>query len=39
MVNAQVGPYSRAKKGLRPGDPLSPILLNIVVDVLQVLVK
>jgi hypothetical protein len=32
-VNDQLGTYSQTKKSLRQGDPLSPILFNIVVDV------
>jgi len=31
-VNDEVGPFFQTKKGLRQGDPLSPILLNIVTD-------
>lgn len=37
-VNDQLGPFLKTKKGLRQGDPMSPILFNIVVDVLQELV-
>ena len=37
-VNDQVGPYFQTKKGLRQGDPLSPILFNIVVDMLAIIV-
>jgi hypothetical protein len=32
-VNDQLGTYSQTKKSLRQGDPLSPILFNIIVDV------
>ena len=33
-VNDEIGPYFQTKKGLRQGDPLSPILFNIVADML-----
>jgi retron-type reverse transcriptase len=38
-VNDQVGKNFQTKKGVRQGDPLSPILFNIVVDMLAILIK
>ena len=38
-INAQVGQDFQIKKGLRQGDPLSPILFNIVVDMLVILIN
>jgi hypothetical protein len=38
-VNDDVGHYFQTKKGLRQGDPLSPILFNIMVDLLKVLIS
>jgi hypothetical protein len=38
-VNDQVGPNIQTKKGVRQGDPLSPILFNIVVDMIAILIK
>ena len=38
-VNNEVGPYFQTKKGLRQGDPLSPILFNIVADMLTIFIK
>jgi hypothetical protein len=38
-INDQVGQNFQTKKGVRQGDPLSPILFNIVVDILAVLIN
>jgi hypothetical protein len=38
-INDQVGPNFQTMKGLRQGDPLSPLLFNIVVDMLTILIK
>ena len=38
-VNNDVGRYFQTKKCLRQGDPLSPLLLNIVVDMLAILIE
>jgi retron-type reverse transcriptase len=38
-VNDDLGPYFQTKKGLRQGDPLSPILFNLVADMLAVLME
>ena len=37
-VNDGIGHYFQTKKGLRQGDPLSPMLFNIVVDMLAILI-
>ena len=38
-VNDDIGHFFQTKKGLRQGDPLSPILFNIVVDMLAMLIQ
>jgi len=38
-INDEVGHYFQTKKCLRQGDPLSPIVFNIVADMLAILIK
>jgi hypothetical protein len=38
-LNDQLGPYFSNHKGVRQGDPLSPILFNFVADCLTKMVK
>nr|ABF93982.1 retrotransposon protein, putative, unclassified [Oryza sativa Japonica Group] len=38
-VNYQIGHYFTTHKGLRQGDPLSPLLFNIAADALTLLIK
>jgi retron-type reverse transcriptase len=37
-INDQVGQNFQTKKEMRQGDPLSPLLFNIVVDMLAILI-
>jgi retron-type reverse transcriptase len=38
-VNNNIGHFFQTRKGVRQGNPLSPILFNIVVDMLAVLIS
>jgi len=38
-VNDEVGPFFQMKKELRQGDPLSPILFNLVADMLALFIN
>jgi hypothetical protein len=38
-INGVVGPYFRNKRGVRQGDPLSPLLFDLVVDALVLILK
>jgi hypothetical protein len=38
-VNHNIGPYFQTLKGLRQGDPLLPMLFNIVADMLAIMIE
>jgi len=38
-VNNEIGPFFQTKKGLRQGEPLSPILFNLVADMLALFIN
>jgi hypothetical protein len=39
VLNGEVGPYFRNKREVRQGDPISPLLFDLVVDALALILK
>lgn len=38
-INGEQGPFFRNARGVRPGDPLSPLLFNLVIDALAAILE